>query len=293
MFSLIIPAFNEEGAILQTLEQAHKALNKCKGDYEIIVVNDGSSDNTGELLNQVSHPSVSVVNHNTNRGNGASIKTGIRHAKGEILATVDADGTYPIDRFPDLFKAMQKEHVDMIVGSRKISPQTASIHNRIGKWILTRLAVHLTRMKIPDINSGMRIMDRSLVERFVHLFPDGFSSHITITLASLTNGYNVTFVPIEYYERIGKSKLSTGMCGPLHFVHFLTIIGRIILYFRPMRFFVAPSILLCALSLITFIFGITTQSQLASLGLIFLIAGIQLACFGVLADMIARYSQKS
>jgi len=293
MLSLIIPAFNEEGAILQTIEQAHKALGQSKDDYEIIVVNDGSTDKTGDLLKQVSHPSVSVVNHNTNRGNGASIKTGIRHAKGEILATVDADGTYPINRFPDLYKSMLEDHADMIVGARKISPQTAGIHNRIGKWILTRLAVHLTRMKISDINSGMRIMDRALVERFMHLFPDGFSSHITITLAALTNGYNVTFVPIDYYERIGKSKLSTGICGPLHFVHFLTIIGRIILYFRPMRFFVAPSALLCVLSLITFIFGTITQNQLAPLGLLFLVAGIQLACFGVLADMIARYSQKN
>lgn len=292
MISLIIPAFNEEGAILQTIEQAEKALAQCGDGFEIIVVNDGSTDGTGDLLRKISRPFVSVVHHHMNRGNGASIKTGIRHAKGDTLAVVDADGTYPIHRFPDLFKTMRGKQGDMIVGARRISPQTASIHNRIGKWILTRLAVHLTQIKIPDINSGMRIMDRLLVERFVHLFPDGFSSHITITIAALTNGYNVTFVPIDYHERIGKSKLSRGMCGPLHFVHFLTIIGRIILYFRPMRFFVAPSVLLCVLALITFVFGTVTQSSLAPLGLIFLIAGIQLACFGVLADMIARHSQK-
>ncbi|KKW39276.1 hypothetical protein A2454_02800 [Candidatus Peribacteria bacterium RIFOXYC2_FULL_55_14] len=293
MISLIIPAFNEEGAILQTLEQAHKALNQCGDSYEIIVVNDGSTDGTGALLRKAVHPAVTVVHHNTNRGNGAALKTGIRHAKGNTLAIVDADGTYPISRFPDLYRTMQKEKADMVVGARRINPQAVSLHNRIGKWILTKLAVHLTQMNIPDINSGMRMMDRALVERFMHLFPDGFSSCITITLAALTNGYNVTFIPIDYFERVGKSKLSAGVYGPLHFMYFLTIIGRIILYFRPMRFFVAPSVLLCVLSLGTFLAGIITQNSLAPLGLIFLLAGIQLACFGLLADMIARSSQRN
>jgi len=293
MISLIIPAFNEEGAIRKTLEQAHKALKQCGENYEIVVVNDGSTDETDAFLRRMTDPSVSIVHHNTNRGNGAAIKTGIRHTKGNILAIVDADGTYPISRFPDLYRTMQKEKADMVVGARRINPQAVSLHNRIGKWILTKLAVHLTQMNIPDINSGMRMMDRALVERFMHLFPDGFSSCITITLAALTNGYNVTFIPIDYFERVGKSKLSAGVYGPLHFMYFLTIIGRIILYFRPMRFFVAPSVLLCVLSLGTFLAGIITQNSLAPLGLIFLLAGIQLACFGLLADMIARSSQRN
>ena len=118
MISLIIPAFNEEGAILQTLEQAHKALNQCGDSYEIIVVNDGSTDETGALLRKAVHPAVTVVHHNTNRGNGAALKTGIRHAKGNTLAIVDADGTYPPRYLPIFMKILQKRNLDAIYGNR-------------------------------------------------------------------------------------------------------------------------------------------------------------------------------
>ncbi|PIR53260.1 glycosyltransferase family 2 protein [Candidatus Peregrinibacteria bacterium CG10_big_fil_rev_8_21_14_0_10_49_10] len=292
MLSLIIPVFNEEGAVRQCIADAQKALAQCGTDFEIIVVNDGSTDGTSLILDQLTLEHVSVVKHSTNRGNGAAIKTGIRHAHGDTIATVDADGTYPIADIPKLFKIMQESGADMVVAARRMGSENTTICNRIGKLILTRLAIHLTQMHIPDINSGLRLINRSLVEKFAHLFPDGFSTHITITLAALTNGYRVEYVATDYYERIGKSKLSTNMYGPLNFFRFLCIVGRIVLYFRPMRFFVAPSVLLCCAAIVTFIYGIVVQNDIAQMSLVLLVAGLQLACFGLLADMISRDSQK-
>lgn len=288
MFSLLIPVFNEEEVIEQTLRDAHAALQNIGDAFEIVVMNDGSTDRTGAILKQISIPGLRVITHPTNKGYGASMKTGIRHAKGNLIGTVDADGTYPIKEFPMLLEHMNNAQADMIVGARTKQGVQIPLIRRPAKWIVSLLANTLTGIDIPDLNSGMRIFTRELAERFMHLYPQKFSFTITITLAALTNDYIVVYHPIDYFKRIGKSTLSSGFNGIKNFVNFLGLIIRIVTYFRPLKFFAWPSLLLTILGIGIILQTLLIDRNISDAGLLLLLTGIQIGFFGLLAEAIVR-----
>ncbi len=149
---------------------------------EIIVINDGSSDRTGEVARTLP---VTLIEHETNRGYGASLKDGLQRAKGEYILIADADGTYPLADIPRL--AADIPTFDMVIGARTGDLVKIPFLRRLGKWILTQLAEYLSRQKIPDLNSGFRIFRKDVAMRFFAMYPDGFSFTTTITLAMLTN----------------------------------------------------------------------------------------------------------
>ena|SRR3989344_2002854 len=225
MLSLIIPVFNEEGAVLQTVLDAHATLLACKQSFEVIVVNDGSTDVTSDILAKISLPHFSVITHLHNKGNGAAIMTGAEHARGSLIATIDADGTYPIHTFPHLLVFMEKTNAAMIVGKR--STRYVPFYQRIAKTFLTKYGEWLISRSIPDINSGMRIVRRDLFDKWLHLYPKRFSLHITLTLCSLLAEENVRYVPIEYYRRIGQSSMTGGLLGIKHFFQFFLLMKRV------------------------------------------------------------------
>ena len=205
-YSVIIPCFNEEAAIEQTVEHIIETGGGA-GPFEIIVVDDGSTDGTSEILARLDarRPDVHVVSHSRNQGYGSSLKSGIRLAKSELIAITDADGTYPNERLPELVKACA-DH-DMVVGARTAKDASHSKIRAIPKYFLRRWMSWIARQEIPDINSGMRVFRRSVAERFIGILPDGFSFTVTITLAMLTNYRPTLFVPVTYRERIGRSKI--------------------------------------------------------------------------------------
>ncbi|MDH3198555.1 MAG: glycosyltransferase family 2 protein, partial [Candidatus Krumholzibacteria bacterium] len=229
-FSVVVPCYNEESAIAHTLDTLEQALEGA-GPHEIIVVDDGSRDRTAEVLREsaAGHADLRVVAHRKNQGYGAALKTGIRRASGELVVIIDADGTYPVGRVPDLVR--EARDADMVVGARTGENVTYSFIRKIPKVFLKAYMSWLAGEEIPDMNSGLRVFRRASVERFLNILPDTFSFTTTVTLAMLRNRYDVRFVPIDYAGRIGKSKIK-----PVRdTIRFTQLIVRTGMYFAPLR----------------------------------------------------------
>lgn len=288
MLSILIPTFNEQNAIKETVSRIHQAFSPTGEIFEILVIDDGSTDRTPDILRSLEFPELQVFAHQKNRGYGSSMKTGIRKARGDIIATTDADGTYPLEEIPNLLKIFREKKADMVVGARTKQGVQIPLIRKPAKWIVGWLANTLVRQRIPDLNSGMRLFRKSLAEEFFHLYPRRFSFTITITLAALTNDYAVEFVPINYHKRIGRSTLSTGVNGFRNFVNFLGLIVRIVTYFCPLKFFAWPSLLLMFMGSSTILFTIWTSTNISDAGLLLLLAGLQVGLFGLLADIVVR-----
>lgn len=223
--SLIIPVYNEEGAVLETVRRAYHALSDALSSFEIIVVNDGSTDGTSAILQRMSLPNLHIVHHLKNLGNSAAIQTGLEHARGVIVATIDADGTYSPENIPALLSSLNRNRADMVVGVRQGMEHGPLLH-RTARKILQKTAEHECHTAIPDINSGLRLCKREVLLKFTDLYPKRFSLHIVLTVAALKTNHVVTFEPIAYGPRIGVSKLSQGWHGIGNFFKFLWLILR-------------------------------------------------------------------
>ncbi len=278
--SIILPAFNEKDGIENTILQLKETMESSGLIYEVIVVDDGSTDDT---LNQlVKHNWIKIIQHPKNLGYGAALKTGILHAKYEIVAISDVDGTYPNQLIPMLFEQIQK--CDMVVGSRNGSKVKMPLLRRPAKWFIGKLANYLAGTKIPDINSGLRIIRKDLVQRYLKILPNGYSFTTTITLASLSNGHKVTYIPIDYYGRVGKSKIR-----PFYdTVNFVQLIVRTILLFNPLKVFVPFSLILMGCGCLTLLYRFIYGGGLGTTSVILFMTGIQILSVGMIADLIDR-----
>ncbi|MBI5065270.1 glycosyltransferase family 2 protein [Candidatus Woesearchaeota archaeon] len=285
--SVIVPCYNEGKSVSQTLDRINEIFKKSTVDFEVIVVNDGSKDNTAQVLENYSGKIKIATNH-PNKGYGASLKKGISISKYDWIAIVDADGTYPIEDFKSLLEFIPA--YDMVVGART---KNASIPllRRPAKLFLTKLARYLTGRKIPDLNSGMRVFHKRIFQRFEPLFPDGFSFTTTITMSCLTNEYSVKFIPIEYYKREGKSSIK-----PLKdFMGFTQLIIRLALYFKPLNvflpisfFFFLLSIVLSMKDLVNYCSTNFFTCRIGVFSALVFIFAVQTAFLGLLADLIIK-----
>lgn len=276
--SIIVPAFNEEGAIEETIAGLRGYLSD---GCEIIAVNDGSEDRTKELLERMSD--IKVINHAENLGYGASLKSGISRSSGEYILIIDADGTYPTESISRLIE--QKDNYDMVVGAR-INPQShIPALRKPAKWLLNKLANYLTGKKIPDLNSGLRIIKKDVLNRFIGFLPNGFSFTTTITLALLTSGYQVKYLPVDYRKRIGKSKIK-----PVRdTLNFLQLIVKTILYFDPLRIFVPFSLIIFLIAIMIGIYSILFAPKFMDATIMVLSAtALQTFFFGLIAELIIR-----
>ncbi len=281
--SIVVPAYNEEGAIAETINHLHDQLDGQGLAYEIIVVDDGSTDGTGRLLRQ--RNDVRLIQHEHNRGYGAALKTGIRNARHDLIAITDADGTYPNDRIPELVRLATD--FDMVVGARIGANVKYPLIRKIPKWFLVRFAEWMAGRKIPDLNSGMRVFRKSMAERFIKILPDTFSFTTTITLASLTNRYRVHYEPIDYHGRIGQSKIKP-IRDTLRFVQLILRTG---MYFAPLRLFLPVAGVFFAGFCVTLFHDLFITQDLTERTLILFVTATQLAMFSLLADMIDKRGQ--
>lgn len=276
--SIVVPAYNEERGIGPTLEQLVPIAQSL--DAEVLVIDDGSLDKTAEVASKIA--GVRVLRHDHNRGYGASLKTGIRHATSQIICITDADGTYPNDRIPELLGFLPR--YDMVVGARTGAHVAIPWIRRPAKKLLNVLANVLTGQNIPDLNSGLRLFKREVAERYLHLFPSGFSFTTTITLAMLNADYLVKFVPVDYFQREGKSKIR-----PIRDTYgFLLLILRITTYFNPLKIFVPFSFLLGIATLLAGAFDLGQSNGLSDKTVILTLATGIVFLVGLLADSIAR-----
>lgn len=283
--SIIIPAFNEESGISEVLEAILLEMNNSSIDYEILVVDDGSTDRTVEIVRE---KGIEVFQHSSNRGYGAAIKTGITKAKHDIIVITDADGTYPNERICELVSIFENEDLDMVIGSRVGKNVKIPLVRRPAKWVITKLANYLSGTRIPDLNSGLRVMKKSIVNKFSNILPNGFSFTTTITLAMLTNNYSVKYIPIDYFFRKGKSKIR-----PIYdTLNFIQLIIRTVLYFNPIKVFAPLSILLIVLAFVVLIVSwqLTGKAMDVTFGVI-LMTAVMVMAIGMLADLIDKRIQ--
>jgi len=280
--SIVIPAFNEEGAIASGIREIRQAMDPSGYDYEVLVVDDGSEDKTADLARA---EGVTVIALPENQGYGAALKAGIRRSSYETIVITDADGTYPADTIPGLISELGE--YDMVVGARTGENVAAPLVRKPAKWVLRVLASYLAGRHIPDLNSGLRVMRKSLIRRFVHLLPSGFSFTTTITLAALCSGALVKYIPIDYHARIGKSKIRPG-----HAFDFTLLIVRTIVYFNPLKVFLPLGAIFFLGGLAKFIYDVYLGnfSETALLG--FIGAAI-LWAVGLLSDQITKVALRS
>ncbi len=285
--SIIVPVYNEEKAVEESVKNLLEIKNSNpEYDLEIIIVNDGSTDNTADILIDLSSNSTlfKLVSYEDNRGYGAAIKEGVKSASHELVAITDADDTYPNHRLVEFLNISVQSNLDMLVGSRVGKNVHIPLLRRFPKKCLNLLASYLSGRDIPDLNSGMRIMRKDLVEKFSYILPNGFSLTSTITLAMLVNGYNVKYEKIDYFPRKGSSKIR-----PIQdTLNFLILIIRTILLFRPLKIFVPLSLILLIPGLVLFLVRIILGEGFAISSIILLLSSIQIMALGMLADLLNR-----
>lgn len=281
--SIVIPAYNEEASISQVLTHISKILRDSELPYEIIVVDDSSKDKTAEVVQ--THRDIRLIRHRSNRGYGGALKTGIRHARYELVCITDADGTYPNEHIPGMVQRLIENEYDMVVGARTGESVAIPLARRPAKWVVGKVANFVGGENIPDINSGLRVFSRSTSLQFWNILPDGFSFTTTITLAMLTNNYLVDYIPINYHARIGKSKIR-----PIRdTLNFFRQIFMIALYFAPLKIFLPVSGFLLLLAAGWGLLTLLVFEQLADVTTIVIaLAAIQVATIGLLAKLIVH-----
>ncbi len=284
--TVIIPAYNEEKGLRDTVLGI---LNVVKDNsWKIIVINDGSTDNTVSTLKGIKD--IEVINHPYNKGYGASLKTGILNSKTDLVAFYDADGQH---RPEDLVKLYENfADYDMLIGKREKDSHQEWIR-KPGKWILARVANFLTGRKIPDLNSGLRVIKREVIRKMSHLFPEGFSFSTTSTIAFMNMGYNVGYSPIVANKRIGKSTVKQLKHGSST----LLLILRLIVLFNPLKVFLPASLIIFFIGVIYEIYaGILTHAdppKLIPAAFFMMITGILIFFFGLVVDQISELRKHS
>ncbi len=277
VLTVVIPAYNEEDALGPEVDHIASVLSEAGITHEIIVVDDGSTDGTAEAART---KSCTLIRLPRNHGYGAALKKGIAAARSELVAITDADGTYPAEALPEMVPLAGE--YDLVVGARTGGNVHIPMVRRPAKWFLRKLASWLSGFKIPDLNSGLRVIRRSLVRRYAHILPQGFSFTTTISLALLCNGFSVKYLPIDYRRRIGDSKIRAG-----HAWDFLLLILRVMVLFNPLKVFLPMGALAFLVGLAKFVYDVTKQ-DLSESAVMCLLTAILLWAIGLLADQNAR-----
>ncbi len=232
--SIIIPAYNEEDAVIPLIERIRRVMAGAERTYEIVVVDDGSTDQTFE---RAASAGARVIRHPYNIGNGAAVKTGIRSSRGEILVMLDADGQHPPKYIPELLRQVETYH--MVVGARTRS-STTKAHRDFANKVYNWFATYICGRRIEDLTSGFRAVRGHVAREFISLLPNTFSYPTTITLATVRSGYSLAYIPITGAGRTGngKSKIKLARDGS----RFLLIIFKIATLFSPMKIFLPTSL---------------------------------------------------
>ena len=287
--SIVIPAFNEEAAVRETVVELRNFFEVTDITAEIIVVDDGSTDNTAR---EAKAGDARVIQHRSNRGYGASLKTGILAATYDIIAITDADGTYPAQYLPEMLSEL--EHADMVVGSRTGADVHIPLSRMPAKWVLRVIANYVANTKIPDLNSGLRVFRRDVAVQYFAILSDQFSFTTTITLALLCDKYAVTYIPIDYRKRQGKSKIVPWDAGS-----FAILIFRVAMLFRPLRVFIPLAVMCVAYGAVKSVIdiSISRDPNISASAILAFVSALTMVLTGMLGDAVAtrmgRFNQHS
>ena len=279
--TVVLPVHNESGHLDAELARIRTALETSDYSWEIIVVDDASTDGCVDHLH--SGDGIRVIRVGINQGSGGSRRVGTEAARGAVVVWTDADMTYPNEDIPWLVG--QLDGVDQVVGARTTEEGTHKVLRTAAKWLIRRLAQYLAGTKIPDLNSGFRAFRRDVGWQYTHLLPKGFSCVTTLTMAFLTNHYAVRYVPIEYKSRAGESKFHWYRDTRRYAVQ----VVRMALSWEPLRLFLPVSlIILLATTVKIFTDFLVGKPQLADSTMLMGVFGLLLLAIGFLADLVVR-----
>jgi len=282
--SICVPVYNETLALQDTILELKVAFDKIPYKYEIIVIDDGSSDNCTDSIKDLG---VRIVRHKRNLGGGVARLTGMRYARAPLVFQTDADGTYPCEKVPEILERMKT--ADMVIAARNRESATDWQPLRIFmKWLLKRIAGILAGHQIPDLNSGMRAYSRKLGLRYAYLYPKGHSIMSTMTLAFLTDNLKVDFVEIDYRERLGKSTFR-----PIQDTYnYLVTIIRTIVYFDPLRLLMPVSLFTLAVTIFFTLRDIILFQRFNSLTVMAWLTTLLVGILAILSDQFSRLSRQ-
>jgi polyisoprenyl-phosphate glycosyltransferase len=284
--SIVLPVHDERGHLAEELDRIRRAMDASGMTYELIVVDDGSTDGSGALAREVG--GVHLITLRDNHGAGAARRAGTTAARGEIVVWTDVDMTYPNDRIPELVAALD-DH-DLVVGARSSEEGTHKAARVPAKFAIRKLAEYLTETQIPDLNSGFRAFRRDVGQQFVHELPDGFSCVTTLTMSFLSNGYSVRYVDIPYRERAGRSKFHWWTDTR----RYLRQVVRMAMSYNPLRVFMPVGLITLALAVGKLGFDWTTRDfRLAANTLLLFLVAFQVLTTGLLADLVARGQRRN
>jgi polyisoprenyl-phosphate glycosyltransferase len=280
--SVVLPCFNERDHVELEIKRIRAALEAAGMSYELICIDDGSTDGTGDLLQTIA--GIRVIRLPRNQGSGTARRIGTQQARGPVVVWTDADLTYPNERIPELVGELDDTY-DQVVGARRSEAGTYRLARVPAKWAIRKLAAYLTSTQIPDLNSGLRVFKRSVAEPYLRLLPPGFSCVTTITLAFLSNGHAIKYVPVDYVKRAGRSKFHPVTDA----YNYLLQVLRMVMYFNPLRVLMPVALTLLAatgvklvIDLVRFDFHVAGSTVLVGL------AAFNIMAIALLADLVVR-----
>ena len=278
--SIIIPAKNEAASIGQVVE----GVRQRYADAEILVIDDGSTDDTKKTAEKAG---ATVISHPHSLGNGAAVKTGARNAGGETLVFMDGDGQHDPADIPRLLERLG-EGFDMVVGARATAKSHANTGRLMANGVYNLVASSVTGHTIPDLTSGFRAVNAGKFRKYLYLLPNGFSYPTTITMAFMRSGFPVDFIDIDAAKRVGKSHIR-----PIHDgLRFLVIIFKIATLYAPLKLFLPASAVFFTTGLTYYLFTYFTQSRFTNMSLLLFSAAVIIFLIGLVSEQITALNYK-
>ncbi len=283
--SIVLPVFNEAGHLDEEIRRIRKSMDASDYSYEIIVVDDGSTDGSTDRLRSIED--IRLLQFAQNRGSGSARRAGTAAAVGDVVVWTDVDMTYPNDRIPELVDELAGW--DQVVGARTSEKGTLRLLRTPAKWLIRKLASYLTGDRIPDLNSGFRAFRREVGDQFLYLLPRGFSCVTTLTMTFLSNGYSVRYVPIDYAKRSGTSKFHWWADTR----RFMLQVVRLVLMYEPLRVFGPLAALVGLAGVLKLLYDVVGKDfRIATNTLVLLgLAGV-LVLVGLLADLLVQLNRR-
>jgi glycosyltransferase involved in cell wall biosynthesis len=286
--TVVLPCYNEQDHVIAEVERICAALDGSGLDYEVLAIDDASTDKTLVLLEEAAarFPRMRIMPFRRNGGSGTARRIGTQEARGEIVVWTDADMTYPNERIPEFVTMLREDpSYDQVVGARTSEQGTHKLLRVPAKWVIRKVAERLSNSSIPDLNSGLRAFRREVSLPYLRLLPPGFSCVTTLTLAFLSNQHDVKYVPISYAKRSGRSKF--------HFVkdayRYILQVLRMVMYFNPLKVLMPPALWLIVIGLGKGVYDMVVHPVRFSVNTVLIfITGLVVMALALLADLIVR-----